>query len=94
MLTYISFIYRLSCALPRTALWYVSLYPSTCNSVRGLTCYDVRQVGVVLSERGLGIGWCGGGVFMVGGVSAGLQRFYLGDMECSSFRWVFFKNSA
>ena len=27
---------------------------------------------------GLGIGWCGGGVFMVGGVLAGLQRFYLG----------------
>ena len=26
----------------------------------------------------LGIGWCGGGGFMVGGVLAGLQRFYLG----------------
>ena len=44
-----------------------------------LTCYDVRQVGVVFSERGdLGIGWCGGWVFMVGVVLAGLQRFYLG----------------
>jgi len=41
-------------------------------------CYDVRQDGVVFSERGWGIGWCGGGVFMVGGVLAGLQRFYLG----------------
>ena len=37
MLTYIPFIYRLSCALRRTALWYVSLlYLSTCTSVRGL----------------------------------------------------------
>ena len=35
-------------------------------------------MGVVFSERGLGIGWCGGGFFIVGGVSAGLQRFYLG----------------
>ena len=33
---------------------------------------------MVFSERGLGTGWSGGGVFMVAGVSARLQRFYLG----------------
>ena len=33
---------------------------------------------MVFSERGLGIGCCAGGVFMIGGVLAGLQRFYLG----------------
>jgi hypothetical protein len=36
MSIYIPFMYRLSCALHRTALWCVSLfYCSTCNSVRG-----------------------------------------------------------
>ena len=35
---YTVYIYRLSWALHRTALWYVSLlYLSTCNSDRGLT---------------------------------------------------------
>ena len=75
MLTYIPFIYRFSCALRRIALWYVSLlYLSACNHVRGLTCHDVRQVAVVFSERGLGIGLCGGGVYGW----LGFQRFYLG----------------
>ena len=45
-------------------------------------CYDVRHAAVILFGEGLGywrVSGCGGGVFyMVGGVLAGLQRFYLG----------------
>ena len=45
---------------------------------RGLTCYDVRQVAVVFSERGLGIGWCGGEVYGWLGFQQGFKDFIWG----------------
>ena len=80
-------LYRLSCSLLRTAF---RLYLSTCNSVRGLTCYDVGKL-LWSFQRGA---WVLDGVgvgFMVGWGFSRASKILFGDMECSSFRWVFFK---
>ena len=60
-----------------------------------LTCYDVRQVGVVFSERG---------AWVLDGVGVGFFNGWWGfsraskilfeNMECSSFKLLFFENSA
>jgi len=58
-----------------------------------LTCYDVGKL-LWSFQRGA---WVLDGVgegFMVGWGFSRASKILFGDMECSSFRWVFFKNSA
>jgi len=69
MLIYIPFIYKLSCVLHRKELWCVSLLYSSTSKVSGVDVLWCQASWCGLfREGGLGIGWCGGGVFMIGGV--------------------------